>query len=358
MELMSDNRKLVILSTGKIQLDDYAGTTAMIPNRILIATTKNITQGPGLVMAFAPETLKMIKRNFDEKHLGRDVPIVYEHPMNADNSSTAAAGWIGGLELEEDQGVLKLFATGIEWTEQGKRDVIGRVYKYTSVGIDLEYTSTKDHRTNVGAVLYELSLTNNPADHNLEEIEKIQLAQKRKAREDNKKEFNMPGDHKDKKMDNNADENKKKMADHDDIAQLKKEMEKKMKEMSDLYEKFKTEQGKNKKLEKENEDAKLTVIKMKRESKLNDMILKKQITPAQKEKALELSDEGFKGFELSVEGKKAYSDKSEANSEPSDKKEPKFDDKLIELANKKVEKGIELKRAFEEASRELRENRE
>ena len=325
------------LSYGLALLDnERLNSPDDIPKRILIASTEPFFTEDGLEYTIKrPELVEMVE-NFNRNALGLKVPVNFEHYYSSPSNSTPAAGWIEGLELEEIDDSLKLFAT-VEWTKKGKMAVFEKEYRYHSIGFYFDYVSMKDGKTEFGRVLYELTLTNNPVNTNLGEF-----------LENSKKSTNEEPDMDIKEL---QAENK---ALKDQIAELKKDNETKIVELS-----RKGDEGKKLKedLEKANKELAESKDKLelsKRESELDKLILDKKISPAQREQALKLSAAEYIGFKSFAENSKAnaYQDESKSNSNGPDEtggesnvqensKSP--DEQVDEMAKKMMKENKDMK---------------
>ena len=302
------------------------------PARLLISTTKKIVRGEGDVMQFSEKDLFNIKKNFDDNALGRDIPIIYDHSMSGFSGQTRAAGWIGGIELEKGaDGVDRLFATGIRWTKEGQSDVVSGAYRYLSVGVYLDHTDIKDDKKKIGMTLFEISLTNNPADHNLGEIGQLSKLFK---------EFSMEPptdkdtDKKEEDLKNKA-EDKKKESTEETIARLKAEIASREKEVKKFSEKFYKEKEKTMSLEKKvSEDEK--------KAELDKLLSEGKIAPFQRDEGLKLSGDEYKGFLTFARSNKAVSvaptgKTSTADADKTTLTQDQRDEKVVTLA-KKIEK--------------------
>ena len=328
-------------SLGNLLLNASVGK-ATLPSKILIATTKELIY-EGEVFSFSKKDLETLKANFDKNELGREIPIIYDHAMSGLITNSRAAGWIGGLELTEANGISQLFATEIRWTEGGKRDVLDESYKYTSTGILNDGISAKDNKTKVGKLIYELSLTNNPADHNLNAIQQLSNHFKEGA--------------------NMSQEDKNQNSNQDKILELNAVLTEKILELENTQKtltelKNKVNENKEKYLLEKKKN-----IELERNSKLDKMILQKKITPKEKEVALTLDAQGFVGFEALAESRKvdAYNDNpksKESNNNVDELTEDQMELKVIELATKyETEKKMEAKEAMKLANKEVFANK-
>lgn len=99
-----------------------------------------------------------IIRNFDS--FGIKLVIDYEHQSlncNGNGSPAPAAGWIGKLEKRENG----VWATDLEWTEDAKKYIEGKQYRYISPVIVFD---DRDPHTDtwIGCSLHSVALTNVP----------------------------------------------------------------------------------------------------------------------------------------------------------------------------------------------------
>lgn len=339
---MTDKKCKVQFSSDISPFDDSIQSIEQIPNKILIATTRKLFDY-GVELTITERQIRQMKDNFDQGVLGRKIPILFDHPLGPTTRTSNAAGWIGNLEVGTYKDGPALFCADIEWTPEGQKAIYEKSYRYTSIGAWIDFVSPKDGQTKYGMTLYEVSLTNDPADVNLGEIRQM-----------NKKFANLV------KI---GDDESKEEHFMDEIEKLKKELsalseksEKRDLEFSELFAKFKKAEENTEQLKKENAELSRELKQKSREAELDKMILEKRITPAVKEKALELSSDQYEGFKIGLPAEgTAYS------SEPSGKggPEPGEDDgeldfdavqrKIVELAKKRSnEKEISFKSAISE----------
>ena len=316
-------------SLGRLLLDkNESDKENNLPTKLLFATTKDILYGDELV-SFSNKDLKEIKRNFDNNELGNDVVLNYNHTFYNDGR---AAGWVDSLQYKAtDDGVGQLFAD-VTWTPNGKEDVIGKVYKYTSVGVFHDAISANDNHTRVGKTLFEISLTNTPADNNLEAIQQ---------------------------MSKKLNEEKKDMTDKDKTSlELTKELLEKNITLENSNKKIIELESKVKEVTQKFLAEKKRTLQLDREKTIDKMIIEKEMVPAQKEKALELSEDQFEGFKLAMQSrpKETYSNNPkslEGNNNLSEESTDAMDKKIITLQSKYEKDGLTESGAYDRAYNEV-----
>ena len=325
------------LSYGLALIDNEKLNSADdIPTRILIASTDPFYTESGADWTIKLEELVKMVENFNRNALGIKVPVNFEHYYSSPSNSTPAAGWIQSLELEEMGDRAKLYAT-IEWTKKGKTAIFEKEYLYHSIGFYFNYVSPKDGKTEYGPTLYELTLTNNPVNTNLGEF--LENSKKTTEEDSNMNEKELKAEIERLKG---------------QIAELKKDNETKIVELSRSNDGTKKLKEDLEKANKELAESKDKLELSKRESELDKLILDKKISPAQREQALKLSAAEYVGFKSFAENSKANAYEGEANSqgnEPSgDGGEPNVqqnakspDEQVDEMARKLMKEDKEMK---------------
>lgn len=122
------------------------------------------------------EDLTDIVKNFDNRGNG-EVVVDYEHaserPEVARGGPVPAAGWITKLSIKDgDDGKSKMLWGNIDFTDEAKKFVEDKKYKYFSPAIDWGAVEKKTGRSK-GATITSGALTNHPF---LEELPAIQLS--------------------------------------------------------------------------------------------------------------------------------------------------------------------------------------
>ena len=291
-----DVSKLLKCSVGSVLLGDGIDRVEVekVPGEVEILNTDVIHTQYESYFAFSRMQLEQMVANFDKKSLGREVPINRDHPRTR-IGSTEAYGWIKGLSVwdEEENGKItrsKLIAT-IDWTEEGKKLVASGKYKYVSIGAMLDRISHMDGKTKEGMVLFEVSLTNDPAFLTLPEIMGDEVALFSEI------------------VQNGVNLSKQKgESEMEELLELKKKLAEKEGEVATLSAKLTKSEADQANAESEFEKLKVElaeknrVIELsKREVELDRLVLAKKMTPAQKEAAVKLDAAAYKGFIQAIE---------------------------------------------------------
>ena len=173
--------------------------------------------------------------------------------------------------------------------------VASGAYKYTSIGAYLDKTSHEDGKTKQGMVLFELSLTNDPAFVRLPEVLGGELAQFSKIVQNGVSLIKTGA------KDMNEIELQKQINEKEaQIIALNKELEAAKSTLG-------TTQKEVLELKKQAVLDQAKVELAERTAKLDKLILDNKMTPGQKEAALELTGAEFKGFLTAIElNQKAY----------------------------------------------------
>ena len=282
---------LLMASGLRVTLQDGTISPEDVANEVEILNTR-IVNFEDAQLSFTSEQLKQMVKNFTEKALGRDVPVNRDHPRMP-WTTTEAYGWIKQLWTKEikNSGQIeetKLYAE-IDWTKLGREMVASSAYKYTSIGVWIDKLSHIDGKTNLGMVLFELSLTNDPAFLQLPEIGGG-VAQYglmcHPVQDEGPKNVSLKEDGKMPEESN-----------------LKLELERKKTEVVGLEAEVKRLQtdghGQKEKilsLTNELSTLKEEMEKAKRTTELDKMIKESKITPAQRDEVLKLSVDEYKGF--------------------------------------------------------------
>lgn len=289
-----------MMSTGLVLLANGADSVPPedVPSEIEFLNTSKIKYGEEYEIAFSKEQMEQIVRNFERGVLGRGVPVNRDHPRMR-FAPTEAYGWVKEmrLEVEEKDGEMtmaRLFAT-INWTKEGREMVASGAYKYTSIGAYLDKTSHEDGKTKQGMVLFELSLTNDPAFVRLPEVLGGELAQFSKIVQNGVSLIKTGA------KDMNEIELQKQINEKEaQIIALNKELEAAKSTLG-------TTQKEVLELKKQAVLDQAKVELAERTAKLDKLILDNKMTPGQKEAALELTGAEFKGFLTAIElNQKAY----------------------------------------------------
>ena len=330
---MSSESKTFKYSTNEsfVQFD----SEAHVPYTILIFTSEPFYNA-GIDNSLVEGQLRKMVENFNKGILGRKVPINYDHPATR-MAESVAAGWVTELNSGKTESGHYAVYAGVEWNQSGRKKIYEREYLYTSIGAYVNYIDPKDGKTEHGFTLFELSLTNRPANLNIGAI----------------KEFCEIGSQKNKgeeKMD------EKKMV---EFAEYKTKVE----TLTAENETMKAKVAEFSKLsadlearEKQLAESEATLGKKQRQIELNKMVEEKKIIPAMMDKAIEMSEAAYEGFKTAIEtlnGKAAFND-----SPTSEVKNPTasegMENKLasVELSEKAAalseKKSIDMRAAFEQ----------
>ncbi len=295
------------LSTGYEILDfpEDVQSKDQIPERTLIITSKPVFDHT-FDFTFSKGQMVQLVDNFNKNVRGARIPVNYAHPL-ARGSSDAAAGWVTGLDLVEEKDNFKIYAT-INWNENGKKDVMGKKYLYTSVGVYLNYISPTDGKTEYGNVLYEVSLTNSPADVNIGMVTELST---------HKRENIM------------SDDMKKQLESTRNALSLS------VKQNKELSSKVDSLTLSVETMRKENKDAERKLELSERSAELERFIVDGRILPAVKEKALTLSSEAYEGFKVSLPDRPVYKKSPDSGKNPDTTNKGKdAEGEIIELASK------------------------
>lgn len=282
--------------------------------------------------------------NFEKNTRGIDVMIDYAH-----DSDREAAGWVKNLEIREVQlseGTEttepvfehQLWAT-VEWTPKGRKTLSDKEFAYLSADFDPDYRDNENPTLKFGAVLLGAGLTNRPVIKRMNPA--IQLSEFSEYDENQYKEKNLM--EQDKKemgedkslMENELGEMKKKLSDSEaklaEIDELMNELGvSSLEELMKMIREMKTE---NVELAEERE-------KTEKENKLNVLLSEGKISQAQKDEAMKLESETFKGFVKLAEMNQPVVKLDEEGSNETPTEETKVDDieaKVLELAEKAIE---------------------
>lgn len=314
---MSKDKNKISFSNGISLYADYQSSDE-IPNKIEIMNTKNFVYGEEKI-SFPKEMLEQCIENFKKEVLGRKVPVNYDHPRFR-LDKTIAAGWIKDVSLERMENEVYSIVATIDWNKKGKDSIFNKEYAYTSIGAYINMPDPRESSVKRGFVLYELSLTNDPANINLGSI--IELSNYRINGGDMEKE----------ELKKSIDELK------ENQVALQKKLDKAEEEKAELAKKVKEQEEK--------------AVLDKRSSDLELMVKDNRITPAQKEKAMKLSKEAFEGFLINVPEEK-NDDRTKSLSKSDTKVElSKKDglDEAMDLAEKMVKDSqgkMEISEAFQ-----------
>lgn len=234
--------------------------------------------------------VEITRRLFDEmvanhakKVRGVDVMIDYAH-----DSDREAAGWIKDLsvrevQLSEGQIEHQLWAT-VDWTPRGRKTLSDKEFAYLSADFEPNYKDNENPTQTFGAVLLGAGLTNRPVIKRMNPA--VQLSefsetnQKEIPKMDNATEQKQVGDVEAKLSPDQA----KKLADIDSVMQMLG-----VSSIEELMTKIQSMKKENVELAEEKEKAE-------KETKLNVLLSEGKISQAQKEKAIKLKGESFKGF--------------------------------------------------------------
>ena len=248
------SKKEIRLSSNEA-IDQNGGA----PSRLMILNTEKFYIY-GEKLQFRKKDFKAMIKNFKEKTIGHEIPVNYGH--GGYRADGRAAGWIKGLDIEENR-----LMADIEWNAKGKEAVEAKEYAYHSIGATMSSTDPRDGSTEKGAILFELSLTNRPANVHIESLVELE-----------------------KEIEEDQEMNEKE----------KLELEKGRLELA-------AQKGELEAAKKEIEAARGEIVKEKlklsrerRETELESFVSNKNITPAQRDKALELSSSAYEGFKLAI----------------------------------------------------------
>ena len=334
-----------------IQLKE-GNTIEEIPTRVqLMRTGTFFDKRYGKIEVERSHFETMIK-NFSEGVRGIELMIDYKHDSDAE-----AAGWIKGLDIVEaqlsegnpDEGVepvveFQLWAD-INWTPVGAKKLADREFAYLSADFHPDYRDNENPEISHGHTLLGAALTNRPVIKKMSPA--IQLSETEPSKT-NKENFEMDLKIKLSELEG---ENKEMGATLEKIDGFMKEVgvssiEELMKLVSDL------------RSEKEAmlEEKQLSENK----AQLNVLLSEGKINAAQRDEALKLSKDEFKGFlAIAKVGEKVVKLWETGNNEtPGDESEDgDVQDKVIELSEKKMKEDATL--SFREATAlVLSENKE
>jgi phage I-like protein len=85
-------------------------------------------------------------------------------PFDRDHAGGPAAGWIYGLEIDENDNLFAL----VKWTKRGKQEIEDEEYQYTSMTFSMNYVDK--YSRELGPYLHGVTLTNDPF---LDEMETV-----------------------------------------------------------------------------------------------------------------------------------------------------------------------------------------
>ena len=261
-----------------------------VPTSVLIFTSQPVYDH-GMERSLVEGQLRKVVENFNKGVLGRKVPVNYDHPGSR-MADSVAAGWITQLnDGKTPEGHYGIYAD-ITWNPTGRQKIFDREYLYTSIGIYFNYIDYMDGKTEHGPTLYELSLTNRPANLNIGAI----------------REFSEYGT---KKIEGDEMTEQEKL----EFSELKKLNETLTAKNETLEASFSEKIGEFEKEKAEFAKIKSEFAKTQRSAELDKLIEAKSITPAQKEKAMEMNEDAYSGFTEAI----ALTNRDAYNSEPTSK---------------------------------------
>lgn len=334
-----------------IQLKE-GNTVEEIPTRVqLMRTGTFYDKRYGKVQVEKLHFETMIK-NFNEQVRGIELMIDYKHDSDAE-----AAGWIKGLDIVEaqlsegnpEEGIDPIVESqlwaDIDWTPAGAKKLADREFAYLSADFDPNYKDNENPEVSFGHVLLGAALTNRPVIKRMSPA--IQLSETESSIT-NKENLEMDLKI---KLSELEDENKKMGDTLEKIDGFMKEVgvssvEELMKLISDLR----------------SEKESMMEEKMMSENKaqLDVLLSEGKINAAQREQALKLSKDEFKGFlAIAKVGEKVVKlSETGSNETPGDEVEGgDVQDKVMELSEKKMKEDKSL--SFREATAlVLSENKE
>lgn len=291
------------LSTGRVIEQAKNGP----PQEIMISSSNSFFDF-GFELTISRKRIFEMSENFKSKILGREVPVNYDHPRMR-MSRTEAAGWIKELKVVEGEDREAQLMARIEWNDKGKESIKNKHYAYTSIGGYHNFIDPSDGKTEHGMTLFEVSLTNDPANVNLEAITQLSKGVNGMDKDENKRMDEMKA---------LLEKSKLELA----KSQMAFDAEKlKLKNEKDLF-------SRNKKEFEEKE----------RTSHLDKLISEGRLTPAARDKALTLSRDEYAGFLLGIPDKEIISMNSRSiNAKDSKKKKMRAEDEIDDMAKKKME---------------------
>lgn len=298
-------------STGISIYDQEVISKDDITSRLFVTSTAKVFD-QGYDYSLTQEQIKKVYENFQNDTLGRKVPINIDHPRIR-MGKTEAVGWISDLSLEDRE--TSIYAT-VDWNEEGKLLLAQKKYLYTSIGMWINFISPRDGKTQYGPTLYEVSLTNDPANINLGEIttlskkKRIDMEDKDKMIEKQKKKIAEL----EKKIEAMGEDKKKMSTDHE----------------TELNERIALAKGLNQKLD----EIQNKLNSKERETELEKFVLAGRIAPAQRDKALTLSKDAYEGFKAGIPEGKVIQTKFKSGDNPDDDDNVGSEDKIITLARK------------------------
>lgn len=125
-------------------------------SEIHIVPTGKYTHWSGYEFEITPETIAELKRNFDNG-ARKDIPITAGHDNGMSGGELPAVGWFTGIT---DRGVKGLYGF-VKWTQEGRRLLAEKAFKYFSAEIAFEYTDLETKQS-YASLLVGGALTNKP----------------------------------------------------------------------------------------------------------------------------------------------------------------------------------------------------
>lgn len=145
------------------------------PSRFLLLKDAELDWDGDSKLPFDAKIAERIIKKFDDQ--GVELPIDYHHTTTSVEegkfSRAPAAGWIKGLEFVEGEG---LYATGVRWNDDAKREIEARKFQYISPVILI------DKETGVIEQLHSAALTNRPRTKGMPKL--IAASNVRKGQDD------------------------------------------------------------------------------------------------------------------------------------------------------------------------------
>lgn len=327
------NKEILRTVPFAIKLEEQSAHTAgpAVPSKVQIMRTGQFNDPRYGNFEITADTLRTIKKNFDDNVRRIDVSIDFAH-----NSDLEAAGWVKELELSE--GDTELWAT-VKWTPTGAKKLSDAEFRYLSADFVPNYQDNESLKK-FGPCLLGAGLTNRPVIKGMDPVIELQEGKGEDM------------DPKDKKIKELSDELNAVQGKH-------KELEEKHEKMASEYAEFKKKSGAGENADKDSGDGadsdkadgeaqddkdnmkkELAEIKEKlatseKKGSFAKLLAEGKAVPAQ-EKAF-LEGDMLKFAEL---GNKAINTKGigHANSENNDVDgEETVADKVLKLADKKVE---------------------
>lgn len=324
-----------------------------VPGRVQLMRTGTFYDKRYGKVEVTKETFENMVRKFQEGIRGIELMIDYKH-----DSDGEAAGWIKNLEIIETQlsegdpenGIepeigFELWSD-VEWTPAGTKKLSDKEFAYLSADFDPDYRDNENPEVSHGPTLLGAALTNRPVIKRMNPA--IQLSEQEQTNV-NKENNQMKDEKKFEEIEQENSSMKDRLA---KVDSLMKELG--IESLEDLMKMISEMRTENETLVEEKKMSE-------RKTKLDELLKDGKINAAQREAALKLSENEFKGFVSISEMSEPTVKLSETgnNKTPGEEKTDERDvqEKVIELAEKKMKEDETLK--FSDATAlVLKENKE